>query len=157
MNSGKAVVGNMGSSTQMGYTAMGDAVNLASRLEGVNKVYSTYAMISESTYQYVKDEIDVRKLDTVRVVGKEEPIVIYELLGEKGKLPDRMYGMMEKYYKALEYFGSRDWKEAISYFQQGLKIVKDDGPSLVYIERCEKYLRRAPSRDWDGVYKLTSK
>ncbi|MBN2402825.1 MAG: adenylate/guanylate cyclase domain-containing protein [Spirochaetes bacterium] len=157
INSGKAVVGNMGSSTQMGYTAMGDAVNLASRLEGVNKAYSTYAMISESTYQYVKDEIEVRKLDTVRVVGKEEPIIIYELLGEKGKLPDRMYAMLEKYYKALECFGERDWKGAITYFQQGLKIVDDDGPSLVYIERCEKYIRRAPSKDWDGVYKLTSK
>ncbi len=157
MNSGKAVVGNMGSSTQMGYTAMGDAVNLASRLEGVNKAYSTYAMISESTFQYVKDEVEARKLDIVRVVGKEEPIVIYELLGEKGKLPDKMYGMLDKYYKALEAFGERDWKGAISYFQQGLKLVNDDGPSLIYIERCEKYIRRAPSKDWDGVYKLTSK
>ncbi|MFH0975304.1 MAG: CHASE2 domain-containing protein [Spirochaetota bacterium] len=157
MNSGKAVVGNMGSNTQMGYTAMGDAVNLASRLEGVNKVYSTYAMISGSTYDSVKDLIDVRRLDTIRVVGKDEPIVIYELLGEKDKLPDKMYAMMEKYNKAQEYFAKRDWKGAISYFQQGLKIVKDDGPSLYYIERCEKYIRRPPSKDWDGVYKMTSK
>jgi adenylate cyclase len=157
MNSGKAVVGNMGSSTQMGYTAMGDAVNLASRLEGVNKVYSTYAMISGSTYEHVKDIVDVRRLDMIRVVGKEEAVAIYELLGEKDKLPDKMYSMIEKYNKALEYFSKRDWKTAISYFQQGLKIVKDDGPSLCYIERCEKYLRRPPSRDWDGVYKMTSK
>ena len=76
---------------------------------------------------------------------------------EKGKLPDKMYSMIEKYYKALEAFAERDWKGAISSFQSALKIVKDDGPSLVYIERCEKYMRRAPSKDWDGVYKLTSK
>ncbi len=157
INSGKAVVGNMGSNTQMGYTAMGDAVNLASRLEGVNKVYSTYAMISGNTYEYVKDIIEVRKLDTIRVVGKEEAVPIYELLGLKGKLPDRMYGMIEKYNKAIDYFAEREWETAISYFQQGLKIVKDDGPSLTYIERCEKYIRRPPSRDWDGVYKMTSK
>jgi adenylate cyclase len=157
MNTGKAVVGNMGSNTQMGYTAMGDSVNLASRLEGVNKVYSTYAIISESTYDSVKDIIDVRKLDKIRVVGKEEPIVIYELLGEKDKLPDKMYSMIEKYNKALEAFANREWKNAITFFQQGLKIIKDDGPSLYYIERCEKYIRRPPSKDWDGVYKMTSK
>lgn len=157
MNTGNAVVGNMGSSTQMGYTAMGDAVNLASRLEGVNKAYNTYAMFSETTYEAVKDVIEARKLDTVRVVGKEEPIVIYELLGEKGKLPDKIYAMLDKYYKALEYFSKKDWKMAISFFQQALKIVNDDGPSLVYIERCTKYMKRAPSKTWDGVYKLTSK
>jgi adenylate cyclase len=157
MNTGKAVVGNMGSNTQMGYTAMGDAVNLASRLEGVNKVYSTYAIISGSTYEHVKDIVDVRKLDTIRVMGKEEPIVIYELLGEKDKLPDKMYGMIEKYNKALDSFAKWEWKNAISFFQQGLKIVKDDGPSLYYIDRCEKYIRRPPSKDWDGVYKMTSK
>ena len=157
MNTGKAVVGNMGSNTQMGYTAMGDSVNLASRLEGVNKVYSTYAIISESTYESVKDIVDVRKLDTIRVVGKEEPIIIYELLGEKDKLPDKMYSMIEKYNKALESFAKWEWKNAITFFQQGLKIIKDDGPSLYYIERCEKYIRRPPSKDWDGVYKMTSK
>ena len=157
MNTGKAVVGNMGSSTQMGYTAMGDSVNLASRLEGVNKAYSTYAIISSSMYEYVSDIVEVRKLDTIRVMGKEEPIIIYELLGEKDKLPDRMYGMLQKYNKALDVFSKRDWKGAISLFQQGLKIVNDDGPSLQYIERCEKYIRRPPSKDWDGVYKMTSK
>ena len=74
MNTGKAVVGNMGSRTRMDYTAMGDSVNLASRLEGANKFYQTGAMISQTTYDGVKEKVDARRLDVIRVVGKNEPI-----------------------------------------------------------------------------------
>ena len=95
INSGHAVVGNMGSKSRMDHAAMGDSVNLASRLEGANKHYNTKALISESTYKDVKDRIEARKLDQIRVVGKSEPVQIYELLGLKGKLSDLMYEMLD--------------------------------------------------------------
>ncbi len=157
MNTGDAVVGNMGSQTRMDYTAMGDSVNLASRLEGANKFYSTYAMISETTYEVAKDHIEARKLDTIRVVGKTEPIVIYELLGNKGTLPDRMLDMLDKYYKALEHFQNRDWKKALSLFNQALKVIDDDGPCLTYRERCENFIKKPPTKKWDGVFSLKAK
>ncbi len=157
MNTGDAVVGNMGSQTRMDYTAMGDSVNLASRLEGANKFYGTYAMISESTYEVAKDHIEARKLDTIRVVGKTEPIVIYELLGNKGTLPDRMLDMLDKYYDALEYFHHREWKKALSLFNQALKVIDDDGPCLTYRERCEAFIKKPPTKKWDGVFSLKAK
>ena len=81
MNTGSAVVGNMGSRNKMDYTMMGDTVNTAARLEGVNKIYGTYTMISDATYVPTKNDIFARELDSVTVVGKEEPVGVYELLG----------------------------------------------------------------------------
>ncbi len=157
MNTGFAVVGNMGSSTRMDYTAMGDTINLASRLEGVNKIYKTYAMISGDTYNAAKDVIEARKLDQVRVMGKDEIIPIYELLGRKGTLPDRMYEMLEVYYEGLDQFKNREWKKARTTFRKALKIVEDDGPSLMYVDRCQEFMKNPPSRKWDGVYSMKTK
>ncbi len=157
LNTGMAVVGNMGSRTRMDYTAMGDSVNLASRLEGANKYYGTNAMISESTYAFVKDNVEARKLDVIRVVGKKEPVGIYELLGRKGNLPGRMYDMIELYNRGLDSFNQRDWKKAKSFFRNGLQSVDDDGPSLAYIERCNHFMQTPPPKNWDGVYTMKSK
>ncbi len=157
VNSGKATVGNMGSRTRMDYTAMGDAVNLASRLEGANKFYETSAMISGSTYEKVKDRLETRHLDIIRVVGKSEPVSIYELMAEKGSLPDKVYDMLEKYNKGREHFVRQDWKEARQMFRQGLKVIPDDGPCRVYVERCETYMKSPPKKGWDGVYVLKAK
>ncbi|MCP4134191.1 MAG: adenylate/guanylate cyclase domain-containing protein [bacterium] len=157
MNTGEAVVGNMGSKTRMDYTAMGDSVNLASRLEGANKHYKTYSMISETTYRDVEQYVDARKLDIIRVVGKDEPITVYELLGKKGTLSEEMYEMIEIYYKGLELFNNREWKKALSQFNAALKIISDDGPCMVYMERCREYSKKPPSKNWDGVYKMKSK
>ena len=157
MNTGLAVVGNMGSKMRMDYTAMGDSVNLASRLEGANKWYGTTAMISENTYTNVKDHVDVRKLDTIRVIGKTEPIVIYELFGIKGTLPQKVYDVIELYNKGLEMFGEHQWKKALKFFTDALEILPDDGPSKTYVGRCEDYMKKPPSKNWDGVYSLKSK
>lgn len=157
MNTGIAVVGNMGSTTRMDYTAMGDSVNLASRLEGANKHYKTHAMISESTYTSAKDLLEARKLDRIRVVGKTEPVTIYELLSKKGSLPDRMYEMLDKYNKGIESFTNREWKKARSLFKLALKVIPDDGPSQTYVDRCGEFMKNPPSKNWDGVYKMKSK
>jgi len=157
MNTGNAVIGNMGSRTRMDYTMMGDSVNLAARLEGANKYYGTYAMISESTYHQVKEHVDARELDTIRVVGKDEPIKVFELLGRKGELPDYMTDMLRKYQEGLELFHARDWKGARTAFKAGVKIVQDDGPSNTYIERCSEFIDTPPPKNWDGVYKMKAK
>ena len=141
----------------MDYTAMGDSVNLASRLEGANKWYNTTAMISENTYNNVKEDVDVRKLDTIRVIGKTEPIVIYELLGMKGTLPQKIYDTIELYNNGLEMFSEHQWKKAMKFFSEALALLPDDGPSKTYVARCEEFMKKPPSKKWDGVYSLKSK
>jgi len=157
MNTGLAVVGNMGSKMRMDYTAMGDSVNLASRLEGANKFYGTTAMISENTYNNVKNDVDVRKLDTIRVIGKTEPIIIYELLGLKGTLPQKVYEGIELYNKGMEMFAEHQWKKAQKFFNDVLEVIPDDGPSKTYVGRCDEFIKKPPSKKWDGVYSLKSK
>lgn len=157
MNTGLAVVGNMGSRSRMDYTVMGDSVNLASRLEGANKAYSTYALISQTTYEAAKDSIEARRLDIVRVVGKQEAITIYELLGRKGMLPQKMYDMLELYYNGLDLFEKRQWKRAVNQFNKAREVIDDDGPTQTYINRCNEFIKKPPAKSWDGVYSFKSK
>lgn len=157
VNSGPMVVGNMGSQSRMDYTMMGDAVNLAARLEGANKFYKNFSMISEFTYEKASDHIDVRELDTIRVVGKNEPITVYDLLDKKNQVSGKLAELVERYNKGLELYKKRDYKSAILAFQQALKVNPLDGPSLTYLERCQEYLKTPPQEEWDGVYTLTGK
>jgi adenylate cyclase len=157
INTGPMVVGNMGSQTRMDYTIMGDSVNLAARLEGANKYYDTYTMISHFTYDKVKDEVEVRELDTIRVVGKKEPITVYELLETKGNLDDQTADLVNRYNSALELYKNRQFGEAKTEFEFILQDNPEDGPSKTYISRCEAYLEDPPGEDWDGVYNLTAK
>ena len=157
INSGPIVVGNMGSATKTDYTMMGDNVNLAARLEGANKFYKTYTMIAENTYKLAEDSIDVRYLDVVRVVGKNEPVKIYQLLAKKNQLAGSMQEVLEHYEKGMNCYKNLNFKDAIMNFENALKLEPEDGPCLTYVNRCKMYLEQPPPKDWDGVFNFTEK
>ncbi len=156
INSGEAIVGNMGSSSRFDYTAMGDNVNLASRMEGLNKIYCTNIIISENTYKLVKDKFESRKLDLVRVKGKEKPIFIFELISEKNKISKNQNDFIKFYESGLKLYFDMNWEKAIKSFEDAIKIV-DDEASKIFIVRCKDFMKNPPSKDWDGVYELKTK
>jgi len=157
LNSGPMVVGNMGSQNRMDYTIMGDAVNLAARLEGANKFYKNYSMISENTYNLCSGDIDVRELDRILVVGRNEPVIVYDLMDKKNKVSGKIADMVVEYDKGLGLYKARNYQDAISAFNRALKIIPGDGPSISYIDRCNQFIKTPPAGDWDGVFKHTEK
>jgi adenylate cyclase len=157
INTGDMVVGNMGTTRKMNYTIMGDSVNLAARLEGVNKQYGTWLCISEDTMKEAISGIEVRRLDRIRVVGKAQPIRIFELVDEKGMLTQVKADTIGLFEAALTKFESRLWDEADAAFQKVLSLDPEDGPSKTYIERIVKYKQTPPPANWDGVFNLTMK
>jgi len=158
INTGEVIVGNMGSRNVFDYTVMGDHVNLGSRLEGANKFYGTNIMISEFTYEFVKDQFYTRPLDLIKVKGKEKPINVYELIAFKeDKLKDNFLEMLQSYEKGIEFYKARNWDEAIDSFEKCLKLVHVDSPSEEYRRRCIEYKFNQPSEDWDGVTVMTEK
>ena len=116
MCTGPAVVGNMGSKNRMDYTMMGDTVNTAARLEGVNKVYGTYTMVSGSTYRAGGDGILAREIDAVNVVGKGEPVTLYELLCRTADADAGTLERVEGYARGLDAYRKRDWAAAAAHF-----------------------------------------
>jgi adenylate cyclase len=157
LNTGDMLVGNMGSAQRMDYTIMGDAVNLAARLEGANKFYGTYSMISEATYKHVADDVEVRELDEVRVVGKREAVRIYELLDRRGELDEHRAEILSRYNAALALYREHRFEEALAGFESVLEIEPDDGPGRTYAGRCRGFIEEPPPADWDGVHQLTEK
>jgi adenylate cyclase len=163
LNSGAASVGNMGSALRYGYTALGDTVNLSSRLEGLNKEYGTHIIANESTYETAKDAgFLFRELDLIRVKGKSQPVKIYELLARVSDFAEEsalanLRTRSQEFSEARELYRERKWSDAQRGFQRILERWPEDGPSLVYLKRCEEYSSEEPVADWDGVFVMTHK
>jgi adenylate cyclase len=163
LNSGPASVGNMGSALRYGYTALGDTVNLSSRLEGLNKEYGTHILVNESTYATVQNAgFLFRELDIIRVKGKLQPVTIYELVGKLADLEqDPAYNNLKQrlqdFAAARKLYRMRNWEQAQHAFQKILDRTPDDGPSRMYWKRCQEYLFDEPPIGWDGVFTMTHK
>ncbi|MBN2544176.1 MAG: adenylate/guanylate cyclase domain-containing protein [Spirochaetes bacterium] len=153
VNTGEATVGNMGYEERLNYTAIGDNVNLASRLEGLNKFYATNIIISEFTFEKAKEYIEARILDIVTVKGRTHGVKIYELLSEKGNLVQEKQKLINFYNEGIKYYLSGNWNEAKKIFTEIINnITPLDKPSKIMLSRCSEYLINPPDKEWDGIY-----
>ncbi len=157
INTGMIVVGNLGSKTRMSYGMNGDAVNLAARLEGANKFYGTWNMISESTYLQAKEAIEAREMDHIQVVGRKTAVKIYELLGPKGSLSPDQQKKFAVFHKGLESYKLGNWSMATRIFHTVLELDPEDGPTKVLLNRCRELEQTPPEGEWQGIYALSSK
>ncbi|MDR0497383.1 MAG: adenylate/guanylate cyclase domain-containing protein [Treponema sp.] len=158
INTGDMVAGNMGTGNKMNYTIMGNAVNLAARLEGVNKQYGTWIVASDNTIRETGNQLLTRRIDRVRVVGINEPVQLHEILNTINDAVPEEKNLVETFHQALGYYENRKWKEAMSGFKESHSLEREGGgPSVKYFERCKYFLQNPPPDGWDGVHNLTEK
>lgn len=157
INTGEVIAGNMGSDERFDYTIIGDEVNLASRLESANKQYGTYIMISENTYERVMDKYFVRQLDSIRVKGKKNAVNVFELIEEKENIDEYTENIVSLNKMGIHFYKMMEWEKSKEYFEEILKIKKDDIVAQMYIKRCIFFKNNPPDKDWDGVYTMETK
>jgi len=158
VNSDEVITGNIGSTKRVEFTAIGDGVNLGSRLEGTTKYYGTDIIISEYTYRPCADRIWARQLDYIKVKGKTKPVGIYELVGLRtDSIPTEKQLLIEHYNAGRELYVNRNFPEAMAEFGKVLKIAKDDLSARMHIQRCQYWLENPPNDDWDPAAEMTEK
>jgi len=153
---GEALVGSIGSEYMMSFTVMGDTVNLASRLEGANKVYDCRCLISEGTAKMCAAALELREIDRLVVLGQSQPQTVFEVMGRKGELASAQTALRSRYAEGLAAYRARRWDEARKAFAAALEAAPGDGPSTAFIARLDE-LQNPPPADWDGAWHLESK
>ena len=150
-------MGTIGSDEAKSYTVIGDTVNVASRLDGVNKVYGTAILIGEDTYRLAREAIEVREIDLVTVAGKTEPIRVFELLAPAGGLAPGDEEWRGLFAEGLAAYRDADWDRAERQFQECLRLRSDDRPAKVFAQRISLLRTNPPPAEWDGVWQMTEK
>ncbi len=156
VNTGDVSVGNMGSSMIQNYTVMGDSVNLASRLEGLTRVYGNFIVLGPATYEAVKDEFTCREIDQVVVKGKTNTIRIYDLVYEGPVLPADT-DWLNHYNLGRESYSAGNFKEAQAQFESSLRLRADDRISAYFVKKCQDLIANPPTESWTGVNHLREK
>jgi adenylate cyclase len=154
ISSGRMIAGNVGGERHFNYTVVGDEVNLASRLEGVNRYYGTVITISQNTARRVEGVFDLRELDYVRVKGRGEAVRIYELRGLGGTLTESRKAVDALYAQGRSLYEQGCWSEARALFEQAMRLDSEDGPCRCFINRCRMFEENPPGRDWDCAVSL---
>lgn len=151
LNTAEVTVGNLGSREFMDYTIIGDGVNLASRLEGINKVYGTQIIISEFTAAVLDERFLLRELDLVKVKGKDKAVAIYELMGYRDRADEVQLGQAKTFTQGLAAFRQQEWGAATGFFSELLQMVPADKAARLYLDRIEYFRNNPPGDNWDGV------
>jgi adenylate cyclase len=151
---GEALVGSIGSDVMMSYTVMGDVVNLASRLDGVNKMYGTRNLVCERTIAAARTALEVREVDRIVVAGRTLPEVVFEVLGRRGELTPERLASRDRYQEGLAAYRERRWDDALRALNASLEAISGDGPSSALLKRVESLKANPPSQDWDGSWHI---
>jgi class 3 adenylate cyclase len=151
---GPMVVGNMGSRNRTDYTMMGDTVNLAARLESIQKLYGTNIMVNGLINEHIQDQVETRWVDQIQVVGKEEAVAVYEIIDRKGDVSTRMSEVLGSWNDGMAAYKDYQFTSAQKHFEAALRAEPSDGPTKLYVERCKVFSLDPPE---DLIYRATSK